>query len=208
MKRLRTGLAIGILVLMAGCAGTVKVLDHMGGVGVIKEEVQTFDNSTSITLSPAHLSKPGGGITPNAFRLGARWSSEHPDSVTLVALYSSLSNAGMAFTNFQELDVRIADETESFKSAGFTNHKTGQYNTVSRSIDSRSEGLFVVPLSLVREMVNAEDVRLRIATGDGYEDSVFSMRANGAGQVLAIQYFEDFLKRVDAARSRLASEKS
>lgn len=202
MKKRLLACAFASSLLVQGCAGMADAMNKASGVGQVSQEVSTFDNATIINLSPAFL-YGGGGMMGNGFKLGARWNSNTPDSAVLVLAQSSSVSAGSAaYTNFKGVSISIDGDQKRFNIAGPTNHTSSSYNTVTRTIYTQSTASVIVPLALVEKMVTVKDCRIRIHSGDGYEDALFHMERIPGGQGTAIPAFREYLAKVDSQRKR------
>lgn len=200
MKKMLLASAIASSLLVQGCAGMADAMNKAAGVGQISQEVSTFDNATIINLSPAHL-YGGDGMMGNGFKLGARWNSNIPDSAVLVLSQSSSVSAGSgAYTNFSGISINIDGDQKRFNVSGPTDHTSSSYNTVSKTIYTQSTASVIVPLALVEKMVAAKDCRIRIHSGNGYEDSLFHVERIPGGQATAIIAFREYLAKVNSQR--------
>lgn len=170
------------VVVLTGCAGMADSMDEMAGLGVIKEEKSTFDGATIISVSPTWLTGDPDSLGANSIKLGAQWSSNAPEYVVLVMQYnSSTSGYGDAYLNIIGLNVNIDGKVESFKPETSTMLDNSSYNSVSQTIYTESTNNVIVPLDYLKKMIAAEDCRLRVHTGKGYEDSIFSIERTGGG---------------------------
>lgn len=187
------------LAALAGCASVADSMNRAAGIGVVSSEVSTFDGATIVEASPSWLYSSGSTSLPNRTKLGARWSSMAPDIVTLVLVYdSSTGSYDDIFLGIDSLDVNLAGQIKHFEAGYITALDTGVYNSVSRSTSTSSENTVVIPLALLRDMVGAEDCRIRINTSSGYEDAVFNIDRATAGQATARVSLREMLATISA----------
>ena len=78
----------------------------------------------------------------------------------------------------------------------------GGYNTITKTIYTTSTNTVVIPLSILEQMLNAKDCRLRIHSSDGYEDSFFSTEHIPGGQPTAILGMRTFYERIQNAKNK------
>jgi len=180
---------------LSGCANMVDSMNKAAGIGVVSEDISTFDGAKIIKVSPSWLYEAKENLTPNRTKLGARWSNASPDDVVLELLYeSSTSGYGSTYLGITGIDININGNKSSYSTNKQTSLDSGSYNTVSKTIYTESENSVVIPLSLLTSMVSAKDVRIRIYTSKGYEDAVFSIERSSSGQGAALLSIREFLK--------------
>lgn len=198
-QAIATPLILSILIAgclaMNGCASMADAGSALSGMGNIKEEVSTFDEARTITVSPAPLYEKGKW-SPVPFHMGAGWSESAPDIVFLVLSHSSSVKSGDAYVSFRELKVNIDGEIRTFD-ADSTALSSGTYNKISRNIYTESRSSIAVPLDYFRQMLEAEDVRIRISSSSGYADATFSESRIPGGQATAKHYMLKFLERIE-----------
>ncbi|MBW2194282.1 MAG: hypothetical protein JRF37_01570 [Deltaproteobacteria bacterium] len=201
MKRLLLTCLFGFIV--TGCTSMADVTSRVAGVGTISEEKWVFDNTTVVTMSPAFLYAEGEWLGVDV-KLGARWSSNSSDHVALIMSYrSSKSGSGSdMYTNFSGLDVNIDGTIMSYKTGGFTSHADSGYNTVPKTSYNENKNSVILPLNVLKDMLAAEDCRLRIHTCEGYVDAQFSIERipGGGGQGTAILSMREFVAKVESNR--------
>ncbi|MCO1336713.1 hypothetical protein MO867_20510 [Microbulbifer sp. OS29] len=202
----KTGLCLLVFLAVAalnGCTGMADAMSQMGGMGVVTEKVSTFDGAKVVEVTPQFLYNPKrlGG---NSYRLGARWNSLSPEYVALIMEYSSSTSMNSAYVSLTELNVNISGSIYSYKATDLTDHSSSGWNSISKTIYTTSMNSVVVPFELLEEMLTAEDVRLRVHSGDGYEDSVFSQERIPGGQATALLSLREFMSRVQAIREGAA----
>lgn len=180
-------------IALTGCA----TMDALSGMGVLTQKTSAYDGGEVINVSGQSLYAPGDALG-SPFQLGATWLSAHPDLVSLDISYRSNVNAGSAaYASIEGLDVRI-DGLESQWRAHGTRLDSTPYNTVSRTIYTTSSTSIVVPLNMLRAMVQSQDCRLRIYTSQGSTDVLFSRDTIPGGKHTAITGIRKLLAAVDA----------
>lgn len=201
MKTLRM-LSIATALATAGLTGCATMTDAMSsaaGMGVVSEHHSTFDNATEVSVSPMPLWAKGSW--GNAVQLGAHWSSAAPDYVALDMSYRSNVNRGSdAFTSLSGMDINIDGEITQWQPGTPTHLSDSGYNNVAGTVFTASKNSVVIPYALLKRMVAAKDCRLRIHTGEGYEDAQFNIERIPGGQATAILSIRKFMAKVDAAR--------
>ena len=190
MKRLF--LTAMIPLFLAGCTGDG--MNEMMGIGAVNTSKSTFDNSTVINMTPALLAV-NGSTQPT--QLGAMWSSALPGKVMLI-----LSRDGMfssdKFANISGLEVNVGGKVSRFAAPLSTSHKVG--TATLGMIPTKSVNAVSIPLSLAKQMTTAPDVRLRVITDAGNEESIFSDAKGAGGGSTAVVPMRKFLAQIDAQR--------
>ena len=194
-KLIKLVIACGFLSILTACASMVDSMDKMIGVGQISVEKEVLDDSTTVKLTPAFLTDDVSDYGLNNYKLGGRWNSQAPETIFFELNYDS-QVGGNAYTGFEGITIRINGRSQRFDNVGTTNLSSSSYNTVTNTIYTESSGVVPVPLETVENMVSADDVRLRIHSSDGYEDSIFSADRTTSGQKLARPYFQAFIVEV------------
>lgn len=201
MHSLRT-LAIAAALATLGLAGCTTLTDTMSaaaGMGVVQQEHSTFDDATIVRVSPMPLWAKGSW--GNAVQLGAFWTSKVPDSVALQMSYASnIRSAGQPYTSLTGLDINIDGEITQWRPGAPTQLSSSGYNSVTHTIYTASTNDVVIPYALLQRMVAAKDCRLRIHTGEGYEDAQFNLERIPGGQATALVSIRKFMAKVDAVR--------
>lgn len=180
------------ILFLFGCAELI-------GVGKITEEKSTFDNATIVRMSPAFLYAEGKWLGVPV-KLGARWTDKAKDLVALVMLYSSDTRGAGSnmYMNFLGLDINIDGKILNYKTSTQTMHSDSGYNKVSKTIYTESINHVVVPLDILKAMLDAKDSRLRFHTSDGYIDAQFSVEKIPGGQVTSIVQMRKFIEQVQS----------
>ena len=181
------------LLALCGCTA----VDKLTGMGVVSQRVSASDHATIIDVSPNALYDPGSARgTP--LRLGARWASDAPQSVTLVLSYeSTVSSDAPTVQSFETLQISIDGQVSSFPSGKPSDLSSGFDNSMSHTIHISSRGEVSIPYAVLQRMVAAKDCWLRA----GDRDAKFSTEHLPDGKPTAIVSIRAFMTKVDAART-------
>lgn len=191
---------LSITLILAACGGMADIASRAGGVGVITEDQSTFDGAQVIEVSPAWLYDPDRSGW-NTIQLGARWVSGTPDFVALILSYrSDASGYSETYLGLDSIAVNIDGEVTQYEAGQPANLSSSGYNSVTNTIYTQSSNSVVVPTDIVERMISADDVRLRISSSSGYEDSVFTIERMPGGQGTAIRSIREFMERVNSVR--------
>lgn len=200
MKGIMVITALAALTL-AGCASITDTMSKAAGMGVVTEHTSTFDNATTVNVSPQVLWAKGSW--GNRVKLGANWSSASPDYVALVmAEESNVTSGAPAYVGLSAIDMNIDGETMTYTVGSSTHLGSSAYNNVSNTIYTSSTNAVVIPYAVLQRMVAAKDCRLRIHTSEGYEDAQFNLERIPGGQPTALLSIREFMARVDAIRAQ------
>ncbi|MFK2904275.1 hypothetical protein ISP17_09885 [Dyella ginsengisoli] len=191
------------LLALCGCTA----VDQLAGMGVVSQSVSTSDHATIIEVSPNALYDPGNERgTP--LQLGARWTSDSPQSVALVLSYqSTVSSDAPTVQSFEALQISIDGQASSFPASKPSDISSSFHNPVSHTIYTSSRGEVLIPYALLQQMVAAKDCWLR-ATGGGYQDARFSTEHLPSGKATAIVSIRAFIAKVDAASASEAPQRA
>lgn len=182
-------------IVLSSCSGLHDVMSEASGLGVVSGNRSTFDGSESVTMSPAPIySQNYGG---NALFLGAAWNAKYSDQVGFALEHKGNTSYGSTYLGIRGLDINIDGKISSYSVAGGTDFTSGSYNSVTKTIYTQSKNIVIVPLSVLRKMMNANDCRIRIRTSQGSEDRIFSQETNG-GMKMAKAHMRKFLSKVDS----------
>lgn len=160
--------------LLSGCATTSGLKPETS--------ISKFDNSRVVHIEP-HGTWCGMRMTPCAM-VGAEWNSAHPD-VALVQIEMMWE-----YTNINAAEVNIDGHITHLE----ISHYTTQFNNPDPgspmgALLRTSDQMFVAPMSLVREMASAKDVRLRVDTSKGYDDGIINSAEHDSKAFYALQRF-------------------
>ena len=193
-------LAAALLCLtLTSCATMVDTADAFAHMGVVSEEVSTFDGATIVAVSPTWLYNAETD-TYNAYKLGGRWNSSQPDYVSLVIRFE----ASGRYVVFEGVKLRIGDTVVESR-AGRT-HPESSYDAFIDNIDTTSTASVGITLDTLDRLLAAPDARIRIMSSSGYEDSTFAIDRTPHGQRTARAALKEFRAAVAAKRAELPSE--
>lgn len=171
-------LFVVFIILLSACTSTADIADQMIDLGTIKTTKETFDGSTTVIASPHRLYDPDRSMwstSLNNFFLGARWNSKHEDTVVLTIEHRGSTSSETIYLSVRNININIDGDITSYTTNKSTILSNGGYNTITRTIYTRSRNSVVVSLNTLNEMVSAKDCRLRIHTSKGYQDFIFSV---------------------------------
>lgn len=171
-------LFIVLITLLSACTSTADMADQIIDLGTIKTTKETFDGSTTIIASPHRLYDPDRSMwstSLNNFFLGARWNSKHKDTVVLIIEHRGSTSSRTVYLSVKGININIDGDITLYTANESTILTDGGYNTITRTIYTRSRNSVVVSLNTLNEMVSAKDCRIRIHTSKGYQDFIFSV---------------------------------
>ncbi|RUO22429.1 hypothetical protein CWE08_04410 [Aliidiomarina iranensis] len=145
-----------------------------------------------VQVTPTFVASDGKAYATSS-KVGAIWSEAKPSEVLLVLEYSSSSSSSDVYRTYESFSVNINGEISTFEVHGGTDLDSGSYNTVSKTIYTKSTAVVTISLDYLHRMVEAEDVRVRFTTNDGYEDGVFHENVSNYGQEMARARIAKFL---------------
>jgi hypothetical protein len=181
------------IIALSGCAAQ---MDAFAGLGVIKEEVSSFDNKRIISVSPTWVASDGP-LYAASTKVGAIWKESSPDEVLIILKHDgSTGYSSDVYKSYESLSVNIDGNIKTFETAGTTEHTSSNYNTVSRSISTESTAIVPIPLEYLKAMVEGEKVMLRFNGTHRYEDGIFSKETGTMGQEMAKARIVEFLKLI------------
>lgn len=181
---------------MGGCASFADSMTALSGVGKVTKEHSEFDGATVVRMTPAFLYGGDKSIMGLTTKLGAFWSSNNPEYVSILLENNSQTGYGQAYVGFNGLDVNIGGEKLYFDADGPTKLSNSGYNTVSQTIYTKSHNTVVMKLETLKRMVEAEDCRIRINTSDGFETAHFHEERIPGGQSTAKLHYKEFLAKI------------
>lgn len=143
--------------VLSGCA-VVDGMDSLAGLGNYSVDTNSFDNETIITLTPDTLYDPEASIfDPVYVRIGGVWTSEAPNYINLA---------------FQEDGGYVGFSSVTFKADGVT--KSFDIGLSDLSFDQprlsgiSSTAYTAIPVSDLRQFINADSCRMKIEKSRGY----------------------------------------
>lgn len=186
MTALRMLCAVAVVVLLAACGATT-------GTNA-RSSTSAFDGSRTVYIEP-HGTDCGMSMVCSS--LGAQWNSKAPSQAVLVietmGAYQSIDSASL------NIDGHI---THLDRSSGLTHfsqsvqQSAGTYSSAIAELGRTSTQAFHGSLDLIRQMLGAHDVRLRVVTSEMTIDSVVFAAHKDSKSHHAL---ERFMVRVNAA---------
>lgn len=184
-----------VMSMLIGCTGMDKLLTSMSGLGTVTEHTSSFDGASVIEVTPNYIFAADAAWSISPIKLGARWDSTSDDYVTLTLQYSSISGSGVSYINFSGLVLNIDGVKHSYKTAGMTDLNNTGY-TSGHTTYTSSENSVVIPYTVFKQMLAADDCRLRVLTLSGTVDAEFSVPRIPAGGTTAIVSLREFDDKV------------
>lgn len=197
MKRIA---ALAAAALLAGCYSLADGTEALVGIGSISAEKSTFSGAYEVRMQPAWV-YGGDFFGASTVKLGAFWTAENAETAYLVMRMDSSTQSSRAYAGLEGLQINLNGQVHSFKSGGGTSMSGSPYNTVTKQIYTQSENAVAVPLSLVRDMVAAEQCKIRFLTSAGFQEADFAIERSEAGGAGARYYMREFLQKIDAVSS-------
>ena len=181
------------LILLSGCAAQ---MDAFAGLGVIDEEVSTFDGKRVVSVSPTWVANDGP-LSVASTKVGAIWKESSPNEVLIILKHDgSTGYSSDLYKSYESLSVNIDGNVKTFETTGTTEHSSSNYNTVSRSIYTESTAIVLMPLEYLKSMVEGDKVTLRFNGLHRYEDGIFSKETGTMDQQMAKARIVEFLKLI------------
>lgn len=130
-----------------------------------KMQVDEFDGATRVWVDPHGMDCGWAMVCAS---LGARWSSAEQDAavlrVELVNTYSSITGITLNIDG-QLVELQPLGDMTKFRNTGYV---------AGASTVRLSSKDYLVPLDLVRRLIEAKSVKARVSTDDGFVDAVMS----------------------------------
>jgi len=182
---------------LCSCSGTYEAMNHAAGLGVIKSKESTFDGSKVISMTPSILYRKE--LIGESFQMGATWTESNPNMIGLHIVHNSSTRSARSYLSIQGMDINIDGNITHHKTTSLTSFDNSGYNTVAKTIYTKSHNTVIISLSKLEKMLAANDCRLRIRTSRGSHDRIFSREKNG-GAPLAKYDLKKFIAKINSAR--------
>lgn len=179
-----------------GCAAIADAGSSFASIGKLTESTSTFNGKRTISVSPAPLYDPNSWMGVPFF-LGAEWNEEYPETIGMVLQYKSSTNSSNMYVSFYSLKINVDGKTYSFDSKGNTNYSSGNYNTVSNRIYTKSQSVIPIPYDLFNKMMASNKCTIRIGSSEGSVDALFSQDRIPGGQGTAKHYMIKMADRIE-----------
>ena len=159
--------AISLFLLATGCASMPGMPGH------VSTHVSDYDGTREVYMESAAVPTPGAMVV--YIQLGAHWTSESPDTITLIAetpqeITNIRSDNGLQFN----ID---SNETKLDSSTTMTDHDS---EVISGTVHTKSSRPFTTSIEFVEKLADAKTagVKLLIGQGEYYEARMESDRAD------------------------------
>jgi len=114
--------------ILTSCAGMADSMNKMAGIGVISEDIATFDGAKTIKVSPNWLYESKETWSPNEVQLGTRWKNTSPDLVVLDFFYGSdASGYSATYLGLSGMDLNVDGEKLSYSTGKSTSLDSSGY---------------------------------------------------------------------------------
>lgn len=171
--------ALAFAVTLTGCESQ-QLLPNMPAS--ISRSTSEFDNSTQVVMVPGWVYNRSELLSGASFKLGLLWrSTMKPGEVLIVAEYADGIEALGAGTSLhfnidgEFVDVATIDATTDFD----VERTRSPYVTQTTT---RSSKRYLGSIDLVRRLVNARDVKVRLDLSRQFVEGVFSYDQPGAAR--------------------------
>lgn len=158
----------------------------------VTRTVSSFDGTVEYVMQPGVIFHDEGAFSSGTFQLGLFWRSDMGERIQIIA------RVPMHIVNIDGLHINIDGDVVSLRSGKvFTDHDVtpAQHMTFTES-----ERMFAADLGLIRRMISAESVKVRLDISSGYLEGDFKISKPTA----AIRGFPAALEAIDAERAAIA----
>lgn len=154
----------------------------------IQQQESIFDNSIQLKMEPGFVYHGEGTFSGGDLKLGLFWNSRLKDSLWIIAevpqkIVNIDSNEGLLFN--------VNDDIVTLSSKEILTDYDSKY--VSGWNVKKSSNCFPSDLNFIKRILDAESVKVKLVTGDGYVEGDFKADKPSA----AIRGFRDFMKKVE-----------
>jgi hypothetical protein len=173
---------------LSGCAGLSQSLQSAAGVGSIKSSVSGFDGKTEISMENAWVANEGGGGIVQ-IGMAFRWNSASPNKVGIIVQVTSLND----FSNISSATLNLDDAIEQLEPVeALTTHEW-----IPAASMKSSDKMFIADLSLVRRMLTAKSLKIKVSSGRDYR--VGDLRKDSFGNIVVKDKLPEFVAEIDKA---------
>ncbi|MBR9866957.1 MAG: hypothetical protein GYB20_07735 [Oceanospirillales bacterium] len=182
-------LLITFFISISGCASTPCA------TGCVSEYTSTFDGTEELSMSPSYVYRSNKGVSGSDMRIGLYWSSSLPDdNIVLIVLPHKDKPVSTGTT----INFNVSGKFDSFTSV--TKDQIANLNPSTEAktyfhpnvIKQMNVLYYVVEKDFIREILSAQDVRIRIDLENSYLEGVFSYN----GRIGAKQDFINYMSRL------------
>lgn len=186
---------------LIGCGGLSKSMQTSAGVGGVASTVSGFDGKTEVAMKNAWIANDAGGMSQ--IGMAFRWNSSSPNNVGIIVRVVSMSNynnIGAAAMNIDGVIEQLvpAEALTSHDSTRITNTTCSLALGCTEGISAKnSDKMFIADLSLIRRLVAAKTLKIKVDSGRDYR--VGDLRKDSFGNVDVQDQLPIFLTNVDKA---------
>ncbi|MDF1815063.1 MAG: hypothetical protein P1V20_22865 [Verrucomicrobiales bacterium] len=167
-------------------------MNEKAGIGAISSSTSKFDGAKELRMSPAMVSRDGG-VRASNIHIAAAYTPEMGDLMILELVYQEAihitdETAPGKFHNITGLDINIDGRKLSFKPINQTKFDNAYVS---------SNG-FAIPITTVRQMIEARDCRIRMTTIHGHETALFHVETAKMGQTFVKLPLRQFIAKIDS----------
>lgn len=182
-------LLIAVSAILSGCV--------TGMPNQVSTATSSFDGSTEISLEPGFVYENKNLMSQGTFMLGLHWSSSEKDFVFIKAekpgrIVSLAKEDGLQFNIDGEI-IKLSSPQ------ALTNTDVSRY--YSQFFTQSARG-YLAKVELLRRIVNAKDVKVKLVTAEGYYEGDLLTDKPGS----AITGFREFIAKLDG--QELPAERS
>jgi len=177
-------IAFGLL-LLVGCSAMP------GMPGYISKTESSYNGAIQYDMEPGFVYRGNDSFSGADLFMSLSWNTKMKDDILLIAHISRLSS----ILRSNSLHFMIDGDEVSLSSIGtFTDrrYEPGVYSTTYIPGTSYASRTYVVKVSFIERLINANDVRVKLDTSDGYVSGYFSNDTTSS----AVSAFRDFMEKV------------
>lgn len=163
-----------LLFFLTGCAQ----VNQIAGIGTVHETRSDSQGRHVLETAPRYLVGTGGrSATFGGNAIGGRWESDKPDEVSITLLYQSSASGGKAKIRFNQFSVNLNGSITDFAITRPTVQRRGDFDYVSRAYFTENTSHFQMPLSYLRQMLDAQSCIVTVVTSRGTSEGDFTIAA-------------------------------
>lgn len=168
-----------VLILLSGCMA--------GTPNNIQRSVSTFDGAVEYRMDPGFVHRDAGALSGADFKLGLLWNTAMGERILISA---AVPGHILSIAARDGLQLNINGEIISLQSDQvFTRTDIA---SAQRVVFTESERYFAADIDLIARMIEAESVKVRLNTGEGFMEGDFLVDRPSA----AIRGFRSMLSQI------------
>lgn len=173
MPRLR--LLVPLLLTLAGCAQ----VNEMTAFGTVRVNKSDSEGRHVLETAPRYLvGTDGRSATFGGNAIGGRWESTSPEVISVTLLYRSSRSGSKAKTRFDQVSVNLDGNVTDFAITQPTVQRRGKFDYASWVYFTENRSSFQMPLSYLRQMLDAESCIVSVATSTGIAEGDFTVASS------------------------------